>query len=70
MMNILTDPIFLDFGVPLITVALSIFLKFVTRNDQHASSQKEDLAFGIDLTISGAGAHTSQEGRSRSVDRN
>lgn len=50
-MNILGDPFFIQFVVPLITVGLSIFLKFVTRNDQYISFQKEDLAFGIDLSI-------------------
>lgn len=50
-MNILGDPIFIQFIVPLITVGLSVFLKFVTRNDQHVSFQKEDFAFGIDLSI-------------------
>ncbi len=50
-MKIIGDPFFIQFVVPLITVALSVFLKFVTRNDQHVSFQKEDLAFGIDLSI-------------------
>ncbi|MGH8549989.1 MAG: hypothetical protein ACRERU_15575 [Methylococcales bacterium] len=50
-MRLLADPIFIQFFVPLITVGLSVFLKFVTRNDLHISFQKEDLAFGIDLTI-------------------
>jgi di/tricarboxylate transporter len=50
-MKILADPLFTQFGLPLITVILSVFLKFVTRNDQHTSFQKEDLAFGIDLSI-------------------
>ncbi len=50
-MKILGDPFFIQFVVPLITVGLSIFLKFVTRNDQHISFQKEDIAFGIDLSI-------------------
>jgi len=50
-MTIIGNPFFIQFVVPLITVALSVFLKFVTRNDQHVSFQKEDLAFGIDLSI-------------------
>lgn len=50
-MKILGDPFFIQFVVPLITVGLSVFLKFVTRNDNHVSFQKEDLAFGIDLSI-------------------
>lgn len=50
-MKIIIDPFFIQFIVPLITVSLSVFLKFVTRNDQHISFQKEDFAFGIDLSI-------------------
>jgi uncharacterized membrane protein YgcG len=45
------EPYFLQFGVPLITVCLSIFIKFVTRNDQHRGFKKEDLAVGLDLAL-------------------
>jgi hypothetical protein len=49
--NFLGEPYFLQFGVPLITVCLSIFIKFVTRNDQHRGFKKEDLAVGLDLAL-------------------
>jgi hypothetical protein len=45
----LAEPYFLQFGVPLITVGLSVFLKYVTRNDHYSSFAKEDLAVGLDL---------------------
>lgn len=48
-MKVLGEPFFLQFGVPLIAVSLSIFLKFVTRNDGHVAFRKEDLAIGFDL---------------------
>ena len=35
--------------MPLITVSLVIFLKFVSRSDTHQPFVKEDLAFGLDL---------------------
>ena len=50
-MSFIGDPFFIQFVVPLLTVALSVFLKFVTRNDHHVSFRKEDFAFGIDLAI-------------------
>ena len=50
-MNFLGEPYFLQFGVPLITVGLSIFIKYVTRNDRHSGFRKEDLAVGMDLAV-------------------
>lgn len=50
-MKFLEDPYFLQFGVPLITVGLSIFIKYVTRNDRHSGFRKEDLAVGLDLAV-------------------
>lgn len=50
-MNFLGEPYFLQFGVPLISVCLSIFIKFVTRNDQYRGFKKEDLAVGLDLAL-------------------
>ena len=35
----------------MIAVGLSVFLKFVTRNDAHKSFKKEDLAVGLDLSV-------------------
>ena len=50
-MNILSTPYFLQFGVPLITVGMSIFVKYVTRNDRHSGFRKEDAAVGLDLAV-------------------
>ncbi|QUM89687.1 hypothetical protein HWV03_13185 [Moritella sp. 36] len=50
-MNLLGTPYFLQFGVPLITVGLSIFIKYVTRNDRHPGFKKEDTAVGLDLAV-------------------
>jgi len=47
----LKDEIFLQFGVPLLTVALSIFVKYVSRNDRHTGFRKEDLAVGLDMAV-------------------
>lgn len=50
-MNIFGHQYFLQFCVPLIAVAASVFLKYVTRNDIHKSFRKEDLAVGLDLSV-------------------
>lgn len=50
-MNLIGTEIFLQFGVPLITVALSIFVKYVSRNDRHSGFRKEDLAVGLDMSV-------------------
>ena len=50
-MNLLGAEIFIQFGVPLITVALSIFVKYVSRNDRHSGFRKEDLAVGLDMSV-------------------
>ncbi|MBO2613128.1 hypothetical protein [Shewanella algae] len=50
-MNFLADDYFLQFGVPLITVALSIFVKYVSRNDRHSGFRKEDLGVGLDMAV-------------------
>lgn len=47
----LAEPYFLNFFVPLIAVGLSVFLKYVSRNDRHKAFRKEDLAVGLDLAI-------------------
>jgi hypothetical protein len=49
--SLLGSPYFLQFGVPLITVGLSIFIKYVTRNDKHSGFKKEDAAVGLDLAV-------------------
>ena len=50
-MKIWAHPYFLQFCVPLVAVAMSIFLKYVTRNDAHQDFKKEDLAVGLDLSV-------------------
>ena len=51
-MNILAHKYFLQFCVPLIAVAVSVFLKYVTRNDTYNRDfKKEDLAVGLDLAV-------------------
>lgn len=51
MRDLLTKPYFLLVAVPLITVCLGVFLKIVSRNDQHAAFKKEDLAVGLEVSI-------------------
>ncbi len=51
-MKFWAQPYFLQFCVPLIAVAVSIFLRYVTRNDTYKDFKKEDLAFGLELSIS------------------
>ena len=50
-MSVFGQPYFLEFVVPLIAVGASVFLKFVTRNDIHKSFRKEDLAVGLDISV-------------------
>ncbi|MFH1217967.1 MAG: hypothetical protein V1706_15855 [Pseudomonadota bacterium] len=50
-MIVLGDEYFLQFGVPLITVTLTIFVKYVSRNDRHSGFRKEDLAVGLDMSV-------------------
>jgi len=51
MIRFLGHPYFLQFCVPLIAVGASVFLRFVTRSDVHKSFKKEDLAVGLDLSV-------------------
>jgi len=51
MNDILASTYFKNFAVPLITVFLSVFVKIVSRNDQFISFKKEDLAIGMDVSI-------------------
>ena len=50
-MKFLGQPYFLQFCVPLIAVTASVFLKFVTRSDVHKAFKKEDLAVGLNLSV-------------------
>lgn len=50
-MEILSNPHFTQVAIPLVAVGASIFLKFVSRNDSHAGFKKEDLAVGLDLSV-------------------
>lgn len=50
-MNILDSQSFQLVGVTIISSAIGVFVKYVSRNDQHGSFKKEDLAIGIELCI-------------------
>lgn len=50
-MAFLANPLFLQFIVPLITVAFTIFLKVASRNDRHTRFKKDDLAVGLEIAI-------------------
>ena len=50
-MDIFGHQYFLQFCVPLIAVGACVFLKYVTRKDLHKSFKKEDLAVGLDLSV-------------------
>jgi hypothetical protein len=45
----LAGSLFRLFFVPLISVVLGIYIKYVTKNDQFAKFSKEDIAVGFDL---------------------
>lgn len=47
----LITPYFKYFIVPLFIVGFNIFLKFVSRNDQHAAFKKEDLSVGLQIAV-------------------
>ena len=51
MNDILKTTYFLNFVVPLITVFLTVFVKIVSRNDQYYTFKKEDLAIGMDISV-------------------
>ncbi len=42
---------FLQFCVPLIAVGATVFLKYVTRNDIYKAFRKEDLAVGLNISV-------------------
>ncbi|MHB8778759.1 MAG: hypothetical protein ACYC6R_13540 [Anaerolineales bacterium] len=50
-MPFLANPLFLQFVVPLITVAFTIFLKVVSRNDNFKRFKKDDLAVGLEIAV-------------------
>jgi uncharacterized membrane protein YgcG len=50
-MSFLANPLFLQFFVPLITVAFTIFLKVVSRNDNFKRFKKDDLAVGLEIAV-------------------
>ena len=51
MLDILGKPFFLQFMVPLLTVSLTVFLRFVTRNDNHRGFRWDDLAVGLNVSV-------------------
>lgn len=51
MKEIIIHPYFKYFIVTLITTGLSIFVKVVSRNDKHLPFKKEDLAVGMEISV-------------------
>lgn len=51
LISFFSTSLFLNFGVPLISVAFSIFIKAASRNDAHKPLKMEDFAFGFDLIV-------------------
>lgn len=47
----LAHPFFLHFFVPLVTVGFGVFLQIISRNDRFATFKKEDLAFGLRISV-------------------
>lgn len=51
MNEILLNPYFSDFGIPLLSVLLTMAIKIVSRKDNYMSPQREDFAVGFDLLV-------------------
>lgn len=51
MNKLISDPLFVNFIIPMITVALGIFIRYVSRNDGHKQISKDDFAFGFNISI-------------------
>ena len=51
MNEILLNPYFSDFAVPLISVLLTMGIKIVSRKDNFMTPQREDFAVGFDLLV-------------------
>ena len=51
MNDILLNPYFSDFAVPLISVLLTMGIKIVSRKDNFMTPQREDFAVGFDLLV-------------------
>ncbi len=51
MESIIASTYFKYFIVPLFAVGFSVFLKTVSRNDQHTAFKKEDLAIGLEIAV-------------------
>ena len=51
--ELIINPYFKYFIVTLITTALSIFVKVVSRNDRYVPFKKEDLAVGMEISVTG-----------------
>ena len=49
--KLLSDPLFLDFWVPLITVGATVLLRMNSRKDSFELIRKEDLSIGFELTV-------------------
>lgn len=53
MIQWLANPWIVAFLAPMIASALTIFIKWSSRNDVHASFKKEDCAIGLELSVAG-----------------
>lgn len=51
MNEFLLNPYFSDFGVPLVSVLLTMGIKIVSRKDNFMTPQREDFAVGFDLLV-------------------
>ena len=51
MKEIFLNPYFKYFVVTIITTLFSVFVKAVSRNDRHIPFKKEDLAVGLELSV-------------------
>lgn len=55
---LLTSYVFVNFIVPLLIGGLTVFVKYASKNDQHASFKKEDIAIGFDIALGSVIAFT------------
>ncbi len=51
MNELLVNPYFSDFAIPLVSVFLTMGIKIVSRKDSHMKPQREDFAIGFDLLV-------------------
>jgi hypothetical protein len=51
MIELLSNPYFQFFVIPLLTTMLTVFVKIVSRNDRYNAVVKEDFSIGLELAI-------------------